>query len=382
MAVQLTAQERSVLQKARDYSMKYWDPHTEEWETSYGAFPGDAIKHMSEHGYYGMGIAKELGGSGYSWLESALAYEGLAYGDAGMVCYLLLLNNVTYGLVNYCEHSDEVKQFLPDLISGKKTIAFALTEAHSGSDVARNQCTATLKEDGYHIDGEKVWILNTKHADHIVVTTWDKSTEKMIMLLVDKGTPGMIVGDNIPRMGCNVMYLSSLTFQDCVVPVQRVVSRDAFKTSLRFIDIPRVFVPAACIGLAQRALDLTAEYLADRYAFGKSMLENQWIQFKMAEYTASLEAGRWLTYHTATLMDEGDSQASLTAAMNKLYGPELAMEITTACVQWFGAAGYARNSKVSRLMDAAKMLQIVDGTSEIQRLIIGRKILKSQSVGK
>ena len=146
MAVQLTAQERSVLQKARDYSMKYWDPHTEEWETSYGAFPGDAIKHMSEHGYYGMGIAKELGGSGYSWLESALAYEGLAYGDAGMVCYLLLLNNVTYGLVNYCEHSDEVKQFLPDLISGKKTIAFALTEAHSGSDVARNQCTATLKD--------------------------------------------------------------------------------------------------------------------------------------------------------------------------------------------------------------------------------------------
>lgn len=356
MAVQLSEAERNVYQKARDYSMKYWDPNTETWETSYGAFPAAAIEHMSNHGYYGMGIAEKLGGSGYSWLESALAYEGLAYGDAGMVCYLLLLNNVTYGLVNYCEHSDEVKQLLPDLIRGKKTIAFALTEAHSGSDVAQNQCTATLSEDGYHINGEKVWILNTKHADHIVVTAREATTGKMIMLLVDKGTPGMIVGDNIPRMGCNVMYLSKLTFRDCVVPSQRVVSRDAFKTSLRFIDIPRVFVPAACIGLAQRALDLTAEYLYQRHAFGKSMLENQWIQFKMAEYTAALEAGRWLTYHTATLMDQGDSQASLTAAMNKLYGPELAMKITTSCVQWFGAAGYARSAKVSRLMDAAKML--------------------------
>lgn len=376
MPVSLSAKETQIFEEAKAFALEHLEPRSEEWERQEGHFPYDGIELLIKHGYYSMGIPKEMGGGGYSWLECALAYEGLAHGS-NLVCLLLLLNNMVYGLSHYCQLSDEVKALLPGLVRGEKSIAFAITEEQAGSDVSAMTSHARLEKDGYHITGKKSWILNTKYADHLLVTVKEPAKDRMIMLLVDKGTPGMRVGDNVPRMGSNLMYCSHLYFDDCVVPESRLISEDAFRTALKFIDIPRVFVPPASIGLAQRAVDLTAAYLSRREAFKKPLLANQGIQWDLADFTTQLEAGRWLNYHTATLFDQKDQGASLSAAMSKLYGPELAMEVTTRCVQYCGAAGYARSSKVSRFMDAAKMLQIVDGTTEIQRLVIGRKLMKN-----
>ncbi len=378
MAVKLTNKEQEIFEAAKEYALKYIQPIDEELENSMGELPRQALDHLAQHGYYGIGIKKEMGGQGHTFLESALIYEGLAHGGAGLSSLLLLLNNVSYGLMEYCTHSESVKKLLPDIACGKKTIAFAFTEKGCGSDPSSNTTYAELKDDGYHIFGEKAWILNTKYADHLLVTVNDPQTGKMIMLLVDKGTKGMTCGENIPRMGSNVMYCSTLTFDDCVVPKDRLISEDAYRLSLKFIDIPRVFVPATCVGIAQRSVDLTVDYLSNRKGYaGKPLISNQGLQWQLADFTTEIDAARWLAYRTAQMFDDNDPDASFSAAKNKLFAPELTMKVTTQCVQMWGAKGYARNSMVSRFMDTAKMLTIVDGTSEIQRFVIGRKLLNS-----
>jgi len=375
MAIKLSKREQELFEEAKRFSLKNIAPYSAEWESG-NKKPTEAMDLFAQNGYCGMGLPKGLVENEYNFLECALIYEGLAHGDGTIAFLLQLHNNITFEIGTYYDISEEVKRLVPDMASGKKLTAFALSEETSGSDPSSTTSYAEFKDDGYHIYGKKEWIANALDADYFNVMVKDGSpeTRDMLMLLVDRNTPGFTIGENRPRMGSNAMSCCDLKFDDCIVPKKRLLSNQGFKEALRAIDVARVFDPAIAIGISQRVIDMTVEYLGKRIAFKKPIITNQGVQWTLAELSAQVEAGRWLVYRTASLMDSGKPIA-VQAAMNKLYATDVAMKVTTECLQLFGANGYDKQSAVSRYMAVAKLLQIVDGTSQIQKVVIGRALM-------
>lgn len=372
MAVELTAREKALFADARAYALANIAPYAADWEAA-AKLPREAVDQAARSGYCGIGLKREYGGRELNFLDCALIYEGLAHGCGGFAFFLQLHNNITFDIGTYYELSDEVKRLVPDMVGGKKLTAFALTEECGGTDPSMNKSYAELRGDGYHLFGSKAWIANAVDAEHFVVIVREGASKNMLIFLVDRGTPGFTVGENILRIGGNVMSCADLQFDDVVVPQERLMSAQGFKEALRSIDVARIYVPAIAIGIAQRSLDLTVEYLAGRNTFGKPILSYQAIQWTLAELTAQVEAGRWLVYSSASLMDSG-GPVSVKAAMNKFYATDLAMKVTTECAQLFGAKGLVKDSPVARFMAVAKMLQLVDGTSQVQKIVAGRAL--------
>ncbi|MGL6166689.1 MAG: acyl-CoA dehydrogenase family protein [Fusobacteriaceae bacterium] len=374
MAIMLSKEEQDLYEKALNYGINSLDPVALEVDKS----PELARKiflDMAENGFCGLGIPTELGGKGYNYLQSALVYEGLAYGDGMMSFAMQLHNNISMEIATFYEGiSENVKAIVPDLASGKKTTAFALTESVSGCDPAATSTYAELREDGYHIFGKKDWIANGKDADYYNVMVKDgKDSKNMIMLLVEKGTKGLRFLENRERLIGNGFSCGGLEFDDCIISKENLLSNNGFKEALIAIDVARIFTPAIAVGIAQKAVDITAEHLANRSSFGNPIIKNQGIQWELADLSSKIEAARWLVYRTASVMDQGGPVASV-AAKNKYFGTEVAMETTVKCAQLFGAEGFMKDSKISKLLYIAKMLQIVDGTTEIQKIVIGRDI--------
>ena len=376
MAILLSTDEQALFQKAYEYGVNHLDPISAQLDKSPELTKATMLD-MAKNGFCGLGIPKDMGGHGYNYLESALIYEGLAHGD-GMMSFLMQLhNNISMEIATFYEGiSEEITAVVPGLANGTKTISFVVTESVSGSDPSATTSYAELKEDGYHIHGKKDWIGNGKDADYYnVMVKNGKDSKEMMMLFVDKGTPGFKFLENRERLIGNGMTCGSMEFNDCIVPKNRLLSSEGFKEALKAIDVARIFTPAIAVGVAQRAVDLTAEYLGTRESFGTPILKNQGIQWDLAELSAKIEAARWLVYRTASVMDSGAPVASM-AAKNKYFGTEIAMETTVKCAQLFGAAGFMKDSKISQLMFVAKMLQIVDGTTEIQKIVLGREIAR------
>ena len=372
MPVQLTQREREIFTAAREFALAHFAPHAAEWEEG-RALPATGVEAARRQGFFGVSCPKEVGGKGYDFLETALTYEGLAHGDGGFAFFVQLHNNITFEIATYYDTSDEVKALVPDMVSGKSLTAFALTEKDAGCDPAMSTAYAEEREDGYHIFGEKTWTSDSIDARHFNVIVKDSTPKGMLMLLVDRGTKGFEILEDRRRIGGNAMTCGTLRFSDCVVPKSRLLSADGFREALRAIDVARIFVPAIAVGVAQRAIDITPDYLAKRVTFGTPILRNQAIQWELAEMTAEVEAARWLVYHAASKMDAGEPIAE-TAAMAKLIAPNTCMKVTTECAQLFGALGCEWNSEISRAMNMAKVMKVVDGSTEIQKIVLGRAI--------
>lgn len=374
MTIELSNKEKTLLERAKDFSISNFTSEKKKWEDCGKSFK-DAVKIFSDNGYCGLGLPSELGGQGYNFLEQALIYEGLAYG-CGVLSFLIEThNNITMEIGTFYDTSKEIKKLVPDMASGNKLNAFALTEESSGSDPSSITSYAELKADGYHIHGNKMWIANAAEASHFNVMVKDGSpkSKKILMILLDRNTPGLTIGQNKPIMGLSAMSCCDMEFNDCIVSKKRLLSDKGFKEALRAIDVARIFVPAISIGIAQRVIDLTVNYLGQRISFDKPIISRQGVQWMLADLSTKVEAGRWLVYKTASLMDT-NRKISIQAAKNKLYATEVAMETTTKCLQLFGAQGYTENSVLSKNWSLAKLLQIVDGTSEIQKIVIGRDL--------
>lgn len=374
MSISLTKDEQELYEKALNYGINSLYPVALELEKS-PELTRKAFLDMAENGFCGLGIPVEMGGKGYNYLQSALVYEGLAYGDGMMAFIMQLHNNISMEIATFYEGiSEDIKAIVPDLANGTKTTAFALTESVSGCDPAATSTYAELREDGYHIFGKKDWIANGKDADYYNVMVKDgKDSKNMIMLLVEKGTKGLKFLENRERLIGNGLSCGGLEFDDCIVPADKLLSSNGFKEALIAIDVARVFTPAIAVGVAQRAIDITAEYLSNRSSFGNPIIKNQGVQWELADLSSKVEAARWLVYRTASVMDGGGPVASI-AAKNKYFGTEVAMETTVKCAQLFGAEGFMKDSRISKLLYVAKMLQIIDGTTEIQKIVIGRDI--------
>lgn len=374
MSIMLSKEDQALYEKALNYGKNVLYPAGLDLEKS-SELTRKMFLDMAKNGFCGLGIPKEMGGKGYNYLKSALIYEGLAYGDGMMSFIMQLHNNISMEIATFYEGiSEEIKAIVPSLADGTKTTAFALTESVSGCDPSATSSYAELRDDGYHIFGKKDWIANGKDADYYNVMVKDgKDSKNMIMLLVDKGTQGLKFLENRERLIGNGISCGSLEFDNCIVPKDRLLSNNGFKEALIAIDVARVFTPAIAVGIAQRAIDITAEYLSNRVSFGNPIIKNQGVQWELADLSAKIEAARWLVYRTASVMDSGEPVASI-AAKNKYFGTEVAMETTVKCAQLFGSEGFMKDSRISKLLYVAKMLQIVDGTTEIQKIVIGRDI--------
>jgi len=377
MAVELSDKERSLFEGAREFALEKIAPYADRWENGKKSYR-EAMNVFADNGYCSIGVPKEIGGKGHNFLECALIYEGLAYGDGALSSSVIQLhNNIVYMLARFYDKNEIIRELFPAIVCGNQRLAFAITEKHSGSDPSSMYSYAEHRHDGYHVYGKKAWIFNALEADHFVITVKNGSpdTKSMLMFLLDRNTPGFSISKNTPRLGNNCISCCDIYFDDCILPKNRIITEKGFREALSFIDLPRIFVSSIAIGMSQRIIDITTKYLGARKSSSTLNISNQLGQWTLFKQLARVEAGRWLVYRTASKMDKNES-INIQAAMNKLFATEVAMNTLIKCLQFFEEKERDKLSLLNRYLSVAKLLQIVDGTSEIQKIVIGRNLEK------
>lgn len=372
----LNEQLQSLYRDAVSYGKNYLAPSAERWEEE-RIFPAQEFERMARSGYLGLNVPRHHGGRGLSFLESALIYQGLSRSNLPFTLAVECHNNMSYELSIF-DTSPEVKSLVPRLMEGRELLAFGLTEPEAGSDPNSMSSHAVKTEGGYLLNGTKSWVTNGAEATLFDVTVKDPSAGEKAMktFLVSIPSEGLEITSKRRTMGGNCISKATIRMKNCFVPESRVISRNGYKDALFSVLIARIFTPAMAIGLCEEMLDTTCRYLARRVQFGKPLLEQQLIQCSLASLKMEVEAGKHLVYHTASCMDHGIVPTE-QAAGSKLYCAQVAMKVATTCCQLFGAEGYATGTPIERMFREAKMLSIIDGTSEIQNVLLGSMLAKS-----
>jgi alkylation response protein AidB-like acyl-CoA dehydrogenase len=342
-------------------------------------FPYDAVKKMGELGFMGMMVSETYGGAGLDTVAYVLALEEIGKVDAS-ACVIMSVNNslVCWGLETY--GSEEQKQkFLVDLASGKKLGAFALSEPEAGSDATNQRTTATRDGDFYVLNGTKNFITNGANADVVLVmaaTDRSKGAKGISAFIVEKGTPGYSVAKKERKMGIRSSDTVSLAFEDCRIPVSNRIGEEGLgiKFALKTLDGGRIGIAAQALAIAEASLEASVKYSKERKAFEKPIAELQAIQFKLADMATSIEAARGLIMSAAFLKDKQEPYGP-AAAMAKLFASRIAVECALEAVQIHGGYGYMREYHVERYLRDAKITEIYEGTSEIQKIVISRALL-------
>jgi alkylation response protein AidB-like acyl-CoA dehydrogenase len=342
-------------------------------------FPTEAAKKMGELGFMGMMVSPKYGGGGMDTVSYVLAIEEISKIDASAGVIMSVNNSlVCWGLEEF--GTEEQKQkYLTPLASGQILGAFCLSEPEAGSDATSQHTTAEDKGDHYLLNGTKNWITNGGSSSTclVIAQTHTELKHKGInCFVVEKGTPGFVVGKKEDKMGIRSSDTHSLMFTDVKIPKENRIGSDGsgFKFAMGTLNGGRIGIAAQALGIAAGAFELALKYAQERKTFGKAIFEHQVIQFKLAKMATEIEAARLLTLKAARLKDEHKDYAE-AAAMAKLYASEVAMSVTTEAVQIHGGYGYVREFHVERMMRDAKITQIYEGTSEIQHLVIARGLL-------
>jgi alkylation response protein AidB-like acyl-CoA dehydrogenase len=342
--------------------------------------PVEQIKMMQDLGFMRMTADPKYGGEGMDNLSYILAMEEISRIDASASVVMSIQNSlVNWGLETF--GSEELKQrYLVPMLQGKSIGAFALSEPEAGSDATHQRTTAEDKGDHYLINGTKNWISNASIADYFIViaqTHPDLGHKGINALIVEKGTPGFVIGPKENKMGLRGSHTHSLMFTDVKVPKDNRIGEDGFgfKFAMEVLNGGRIGIAAQALGIAQGALDLAIKYSKERKAFGKLISEHQAIAFKLAEMHIRTEAARNMVYKAARLKDM-HKDYTLASASAKYIAAETAMFVTTEAVQIHGGYGYVKEYMVERLMREAKLTQIYEGTSEIQKIVVSRELLK------
>jgi len=344
-----------------------------------GEFPGENIKKLAELDLFGVTIPKEYDGLGMDYLtwtlisekiSKACATTGLFFG-ANLLC--------TYPLLVFGTE-DQKRKFLPPLARGEALGAFALTEPEAGSDAGNVQTTAKKEEDHYTLNGSKIFITNGEVAHtYIVITTMDRSLgpRGLTAFILEKGMTGFSFGQHFEKMGLSALPNVELIFHDCRVPKENLLYKEkrGFRVAMQTFAAGRIGVGIGALGVAEAAFEEAKKYSKQRVQFGRSISSFQAIQHTLADMATEIEGAKYLLYRAAWLLDQGRPFEKL-ASMGKLYASEVAMKVTTKAVQILGGYGYTKDYPVERYMREAKLFEIIEGTSEIQRGVIANKILK------
>lgn len=379
MNFQLTEEQLAVQEAARDFAQSELLPEVIERDTE-ARFPKEQIQKMGALGFMGMMVDPAYGGGGMDTISYVIAMEELSKIDASASVSMSVNNSlVCWGLEKYGSE-DQKQSYLTKLATGAQLGAFCLSEPEAGSDATSQQTTATLEGDYYLLNGTKNWITNGSSASiYLVIAQTDasKGHKGISVFIVERGWEGFVVGKKEDKLGIRGSDTHSLMFTDVKVPVKNRIGAEGFgfTFAMETLNGGRIGIAAQALGIASGAYELALAYSKERKAFGKPISQHQAIQFKLADMATQIEAARLLVYKAAWLKDEGKDYAQ-ASAMAKLYASEVAMSVTVEAVQVHGGYGYVKEYHVERLMRDAKITQIYEGTSEIQRIVISRGVLK------
>src|ERR1700739_3108667 len=373
-------EEHLMIQKAaRDFAQNELKPGVIDRD-EHQKFPTEYIKKMGELGFLGMMVDPKYGGGGMDTVSYVLAMEEISKVDASCSVIMSVNNSlVCWGLEHFGTEEQKQKYLVP-LASGEKIGAFCLSEPEAGSDATSQHTTAVDMGDHYLLNGTKNWISNGGTASTYLViaqTNPEKKHHGINALIVEKGMPGFTVGPKENKMGIRGSDTHSLMFTDVKVPKENRIGEDGFgfKFAMKTLEGGRIGIASQALGIAAGAYELALEYSKQRKAFGKTISEFQAIQFKLADMATEIEAARLLCLKAAWLKDH-DQPYAQAASMAKLYASDVAMRTTVEAVQIHGGYGFVKEYHVERLMRDAKITQIYEGTSEVQRIVISRSILK------
>ena len=375
----LTEEQKMIQQAARDFANTELLPGVIERDENQ-SFPPELLRKMGELGFLGMMVDPKYGGSGLDTLSYVILMEELSKIDASASVIVSVNNSlVCWGLETYGTEEQKEK-YLTRLATGEIIGAFCLSEPEAGSDATSQKTTALDKGDHYVLNGTKNWITNGSSADVFMViaqTDIDKGHRGINVLLVDKGAEGFEIGPKENKLGIRGSDTHSLIFNDVKVPKENRIGEDGFgfKFAMKTLAGGRIGIAAQALGIAAGAYELSKKYSKERKAFGTEIANHQAIAFKLADMHTQIEAARFLVYKSAIDKDNGGNY-DLSGAMAKLYASQVAMETAVEAVQIHGGNGYVKEYHVERLMRDAKITQIYEGTSEIQKIVISRSILR------
>lgn len=378
MNFKLTEEQKMIKQAARDFAQTECLPGVIERDEKQ-EFPAEQIKKMGELGFMGMMVDTKYGGSGMDTLSYVLAMEEISKIDSSCSVAMSVNNSlVCWGLETFGSEEQKEK-YLKPLASGEKLGAFCLSEPEAGSDATSQRTTAEDKGDYYLLNGTKNWITNGKSASiYLVIAQTDpeKGHRGINALIVERGMDGFVVGKKEDKLGIRGSDTHSLMFTDVKVPKENRIGEDGFgfKFAMKTLSGGRIGIAAQALGIAAGAYELALKYAQERKAFGKEIARHQAIAFKLADMHTEIEAARMLVYRAAIDKDNHENY-DLSGAMAKLKASTVAMETTVEAVQIHGGYGYVKEYHVERLMRDAKITQIYEGTSEIQKIVISRAVL-------
>ena len=378
MNFQLTKEQEFVRKMVREFAETEVEPIAADIDKEH-RFPVETVEKMAKYGLLGVPVPTEYGGAGGDHISYAITVEELSRkcASTGVICSahtsLCCWPIFAWGT------EEQKRKYLPDLLAGKTLGAFGLTEPNAGTDASGQQTRAEDMGDHWLLNGAKVFITNGGYADVFVVmamTDKKKGNHGISSFIVEKGDEGFSIGKTEDKMGICASSTTELIFQNCKIPKDRLLGEvgQGFKVAMSTLDGGRIGIASQALGIAQGALDVTLDYMKARKQFGKSLSKFQALQFTVAELATEIEAARLLIYKAADMKDKHLPYGP-AAAMAKLFAAETAMHVTTKCVQLHGGYGYTKDYPVERMMRDAKITEIYEGTSEVQKMVIAASVI-------
>ncbi len=373
----LSEQHQMIRDALRDFSQQQLAPNAARWDREH-EFPKDALKQLAELGAFGVAVPQELGGAGLDYLSLALVLEEIAAGDGGTSTIISVNNCPVCSIAMAFANEQQKQQWLVPLAKGEMLGAFCLTEPHAGSDASALRTTARRDGDSYVLNGVKQFITSGKHADvAIVMAVTDKGAGKrgISAFWVPTNTPGYIVARIEEKLGQHSSDTAQIVFEDCRVPAGNLIGEEGmgYKIALSGLEGGRIGIGAQSVGMARAAFDAALAYSKDRHSFDKPLFEHQAVQFRLADMATQIEAARQLVWHAAAMKDAG-LPCLKEAAMAKLLASEIAEKVCTEAIQIHGGYGYLADFPVERIYRDVRVCQIYEGTSDIQKILIGRAL--------
>jgi alkylation response protein AidB-like acyl-CoA dehydrogenase len=374
-----TEEQDHLRREIRDFAAREIAPNVMVWDEA-SEFPMAVVKKLGAMGLLGIVIPPEYGGAGLGYVDYVLAIEELSAVDGSIGIIVAAHNSLGTNHIFLAGNEAQKKRYIPRLASGEWLGAWALTEPGSGSDASAAKTTAVKKGDRYILNGSKTFITNGRYADVatvIAVTDKSKGTHGLSAFIVEKGTPGFRPGKKENKLGLRASDTSELIFEDCEIPEENLLGAEGegFVDAMRVLDGGRISIAALALGIGRGALDAALKYVKERRQFGKAIAEFQGIQWKLADMATELDAARLLTQRAAVLKDAG-RKVTRESAMAKLFASEVAVRICDEAVQLFGGYGFIKDYPAEKYYRDVKLCTIGEGTSEIQRMVIAREILK------
>jgi alkylation response protein AidB-like acyl-CoA dehydrogenase len=375
----LTDEQEHLRREIRDFAQREILPNVMKWDEA-SEFPADAVRQLGQMGLMGIIFPVEYGGAALGYVDYMTAIEELSAVDGSIGIIVAAHNSLCSNHIFLAGNEEQRRKYIPKLASGEWLGAWGLTEPNSGSDAAGAKTTAVRKGDKWVLNGNKTFITNGHYADvAVVIAVTDKTqgTHGLSAFVVEKGTPGFRPGKKENKLGLRASDTSELIFEDCEIPAENLLGNpgEGFVDSMRVLDGGRISIAALSLGIARGALEASLRYVKERRQFGKAIAEFQGVQWKLADMATELDAARLLTLRAAVLKDAGQ-RVTRESSMAKLYASEVAVRICDEAVQLHGGYGFIKDYPAEKYYRDVKLCTIGEGTSEIQRMVIAREILK------